>query len=103
MLQYRWTAQVSEATSVRLADTLQLSMINWHLDFFRNFSEVSLAMRADSEASMRRDPAHYLQRLAEWRAIATYPDLVSNVYLAGVDPAGRPHARRLDQTAGFDT
>lgn len=100
ILQYRWTAQVSEATSVRLADTLQLSMINWHLDFFRNFSEVSLAMRADSEPSVRRDPAHYARQLAEWRAMATYPDLVANVYLVGVDLASRPVARRLDRTAG---
>ena len=38
VLQYRWSTEVSEATGVRLADTLQLSMINWHLDFLRNFS-----------------------------------------------------------------
>ncbi len=36
LLQYRWSNQVSEATtSIRLADSLQMSMINWHLDFFR--------------------------------------------------------------------
>ena len=46
-LQYRWSVEVSEATGVRLADTLQLSMINWHLDFLRNFSEVCLTMRVD--------------------------------------------------------
>ena len=40
VLQYRWSNQVSEATSIRLADSLQMSMINWHLDFFRVFSEV---------------------------------------------------------------
>ena len=38
VLQYRWSNQVSEATSIRLADSLQMSMINWHLDFFRAFS-----------------------------------------------------------------
>jgi signal transduction histidine kinase len=103
VLQYRWTTQVSEATGVRLADTLQLSMINWHLDFFRNFSDVCLAMRGDPEASRRRDATHYLQRLEEWRAIATYPDLVSNVYLVGVDLTSHPVALRLDRAGGrFD-
>jgi len=33
VLQYRWSNQVSEATSIRLADSLQMSMINWHLDY----------------------------------------------------------------------
>ena len=49
-LQYRWSNQVSEATSIRLADSLQMSMINWHLDFFRDFSEICIAMRVDPEA-----------------------------------------------------
>ena len=37
VLQYRWSNQVSEATSIRLADSLQMSMINWHLDPFSRF------------------------------------------------------------------
>ena len=42
-LQYSWSNQVSEATSLRLADSLQMSMINWHLDLFRDFSQICLA------------------------------------------------------------
>ena len=52
-LQYRWSNQVSEATSIRLADSLQMSMINWHLDFFRDFSEICVAMRVDPESTRR--------------------------------------------------
>ncbi len=54
VLQYRWSNQVSEATSIRLADSLQMSMINWHLDFFRVFSEICVALRVDPESSTRR-------------------------------------------------
>ena len=45
VLQYRWNRDASEATGVRLADALQLSMVNWHLDLFRNLSEVCLTIR----------------------------------------------------------
>src|SRR5580692_9539461 len=54
-LQYRWSNQVSEATSIRLADSLQMSMINWHLDFFRDFSEICVAMRVEPDGVTRDD------------------------------------------------
>ena len=47
MLQYRWSTRISEATAVRLADSLQMSMMNWQKDFFRYFSEIGLALRID--------------------------------------------------------
>jgi signal transduction histidine kinase len=84
ILQYRWNRDASEATGVRLADALQISIVNWHLDLFRNLSEVSLTMRApappeeESAAAARR-------RVREWRARARYPDLVHRVFLVGRD------------------
>ena len=76
-LQYRWSTEVSEATGVRLADTLQLSMINWHLDFLRNFAEVCLTMRVDPEQGAIGDLTSVRRRVAEWKAVARYPDLVA--------------------------
>ncbi len=38
MLQYRWSTRISEATAVRLADSLQMSMMNWQKDFFGYFA-----------------------------------------------------------------
>ena len=55
LLQYRWNRDASEATGVRLADALQLSMINWHLDLFRNLSEVCLTIRMAGEFSPDND------------------------------------------------
>ena len=81
VLQYRWSNQVSEATSVRLADSLQMSMINWHLDFFRDFSEICLTMRMDPDSRYPDELEEYARHFAEWRAQAKYPGLVSNLYI----------------------
>jgi signal transduction histidine kinase len=81
VLQYRWNQEASDATGVRLADALQLSMINWHLDLFRNLSEVCLTMRMPVDEGNRSDAEQYADRLEEWRSLARYPDLVANVYI----------------------
>ncbi len=81
VLQYRWNRQASEATGVRLADALQLSMVNWHLDLFRNMSEVCLTIRMAAEFSPESDVNQFADRFAEWQSIARYPDLVANVYV----------------------
>ena len=99
VLQYRWSTEVSEATGVRLADTLQLSMINWHLDFLRNFAEVSLTMRVDPEQGAIGDLSQYARRVAEWKAVARYPDLVAHVYLMTAGESARLQARRLNASS----
>ena len=34
-------------------DSLQMSMVNWHLDFLRDLTEICLTLRADSEGDAR--------------------------------------------------
>jgi signal transduction histidine kinase len=82
-LQYRWSARVSEATAVRLADSLQMSLMNWQKDFFRYFSEIALALRIDPVEDAPGDIGQYVRRLAEWKALAKYPNLISGVYILG--------------------
>src|SRR5260370_27882213 len=77
VLQYRWSNQVSEATSIRLADSLQMSMINWHLDLFRDFSEICIAMRADSEPGLHGHWNQYARRFTDCQNATAHPDLVS--------------------------
>ncbi|MEI9812742.1 MAG: HAMP domain-containing sensor histidine kinase [Acidobacteriota bacterium] len=81
VLQYRWSARVSEATAVRLADSLQMSLMNWQKDFFRYFSEIALALRIDPLEDAPGDVNQYVRRLAEWKALAKYPNLISGVYI----------------------
>src|SRR5580693_9587960 len=77
-LQYNWSNQVSEATSLRLADSLQMSMINWHLDFFRDFSQICVALGVDPDGEPPADLQQFAKSFAEWKAGAAYPELVSD-------------------------
>src|SRR5260370_30374812 len=85
VLQYRWSNQVSEATSIRLADSLQMSMINWHLDFFRDFSEICVALRVEPEGGAQDDWNQYVRRFDEWKKTTSHPDLVSSIYIFRFD------------------
>src|SRR5882672_8252657 len=73
VLQYRWSNQVSEATSIRLADSLQMSMINWHLDLFRDFSEICIAMRVEPEAGAQGDWNPYARLLEKGKKTTGHP------------------------------
>src|SRR5882672_9964823 len=95
-LQYRWSNQVSEATSIRLADSLQMSMINWHLDFFRDFSEICVAMHVDPGADTPDDRGQYARRFAEWKKTTAHPDVVSSVYVMKINEARDLEVLRLD-------
>ena len=103
VLQYRWNRDASDATGVRLADALQLSMINWHLDLFRNLSEVCLTMRMAAEYPSDDDLNEFAVRFTEWQSVARYPDLVANVYVVVRRGPGEPlETFRLDpETSRF--
>src|SRR3982074_1781437 len=96
VLQYRWSNQVSEATSIRLADSLQMSMINWHLDLFRDFSEICIALRVEPEAGAQGDWNQYARRFDEWKKTTAHPDLVSGLYVLRFDEAPGTKTLRLD-------
>jgi len=107
VLQYRWSGQVSEATSIRLADSLQMSMINWHLDFFRALSEICVALRVDSDAAgAAADWNQYAARYADWKKATANPGLVTGIYVArtGDSPEAQllqlaPSSQRFDANA----
>src|ERR1700692_364894 len=89
VLQYRLSNQVSEATSIRLADSLEMSMVNWHLDFFRDFSEICIAMRVDPETDAQDDWNQYARRFDDWKKSTAHPNLVSGLYLFKFDGASQ--------------
>jgi signal transduction histidine kinase len=97
-LQYRWSNQVSEATSIRLADSLQMSMINWHLDFFRDFSEICISMQVEPGEGTQSDWNQYGRRFAEWRKVTAHPDLVSNIYILRLDADSNSSSQQLDSS-----
>jgi len=92
-LQYNWSNQVSEATSLRLADSLQMSMINWHLDLFRDFSQICVALGVDPEGDAPPDLQQFARSFADWKTGAAYPELVSGLYILQSDET--PHSPTL--------
>ena len=95
VVQYRWSNQVSEATSIRLADSLQMSMINWHLDFFRVFSEICVALRVDPESGTAEDWDQYARRYVDWKKTTANPNLVSGLYILRFNEAPAAQVLRL--------
>ncbi|MBM3777553.1 MAG: HAMP domain-containing histidine kinase [Acidimicrobiia bacterium] len=95
VLQYRWSREINEATGVRLADTLQMSMVNWHLDLQRNFDEAARTLFVEPASD-----AEYALRYREWTALARYPAFIGGVYLLEPGPSGTGRARRLDSGTG---
>src|ERR1700680_1752959 len=95
VLQYRWSNQVSEATSIRLADSLQMSMIHWHLAFFRVFSEVCVALRVDPDSSTQDDWDQYARRYADWKKTTANPNLVEGLYVLRLEEAPGAQVLRL--------
>jgi signal transduction histidine kinase len=93
ILQYRWNREANDATGIRLADSLQLSMVNWHVDLVRSLAEICLALRDAtpqgptildrSAAGTVGSPTAYAGAIASWRARTRYPDLVRSVSVVG--------------------
>jgi signal transduction histidine kinase len=81
IVQYRWSEEVRSATSVRLADSLQMSMMSWHLNLFRDLSDLCLRVRLDSDTLSGPELARTVRRFHEQQAAAAYPDVVSELNL----------------------
>jgi signal transduction histidine kinase len=94
-LQYDWSNRVSEATSQRLADSLQMSMINWHLDFFRDFSQICLALGIDPDEAAPADLQQVAKSFVDWEGRAPYPELVSGFYIIPANRSRRASAQRF--------
>jgi len=79
VLQYRSSREVTQATGVRLADTLQMSLVNWHVEFERQFTELTGTL--DTQLTGDITPARVRAAVDVWRLAARYPALVSQVLL----------------------
>jgi len=94
-LQYRWTREISEATGVRLADTLLMSIVNWHIDLERNFAEIARELGGDAVDGGLEGHG---RRFAEWKRLARYPELIRAAYV--LDASGPASARRFNEKTG---
>lgn len=79
--QYRSSREVTEATGIRLADTLQMSLVNWHVEFERQFTE--LTGTVDRQAAGRPGAAGVREAIDAWRASARHPGLLRSAAVSG--------------------
>jgi signal transduction histidine kinase len=101
VVQYRWSEQVSSATSVRLADSLQMSMMNWHLNLFRNLSDICQQVGLNAGSAGGREIEDATRRFQKQQASGEYPSLVSDFDLVPSD-TGLPTLRWNGTTDRFE-
>jgi signal transduction histidine kinase len=79
VLQYRWSAEVSEATRSRMRANLQSALINFRQDVSRELATLCVEMETDSATPPDApDLAHKLQH---WQRMSPHPGLVASIYL----------------------
>jgi signal transduction histidine kinase len=96
VLQYRWSMQVGEANEAQIGANLQALLMDWHMDLFREFSGIAIALQVGPDSGARDDWPDYLDRYAEWARTADHPDLIENVYVYETAEAGERELIRLD-------
>ena len=114
-LQYRWNMQIRQATEVRLCADLESVMMKWHLNLYREFSTICIALQVGPDSGAEDHWSDYLHRYGDWRRAAndagsienlySNPDVVSNIYVYETSrgPNGRllvldPDADRIEQS-----
>lgn len=99
-LQYKWAKQVSDATRAHVTADLRKSILGWHLDFFRSLAGAPVSLRLNAEPEEYQDRKTYAKRYQEWRARASYPDIISNVYIWDVNDKRHSAMVRLNTATG---
>jgi signal transduction histidine kinase len=99
VLQFRWTSQITEATDAQIGSNVQSLMMDWHLDLYREFSAVCVALQVGPDSGARDGWRDYLQRYADWTGTAANRDMVENVYIWEVSPRAEPQLLRLNVEA----
>jgi len=80
LFQYHWNMQIKQAAELRVGTNLESVVMKWHLNLYREFSTICIALEVgpDSGANARWDD--YLRRYEEWRHAATASGFVENLY-----------------------
>lgn len=105
-LQYKWAAQLSEATEVRIGSNLQSLMTSWQRDLYDELSAVCVELQVGPDSGAHDAWNDYLQRYAEWNqggisgeageGAYPNPDLVREIYDWQTSAPGKPELLRLD-------
>ena len=100
-LQYRWTSQLSAATELRIAANIESVMVDWHWDFYRQFSTICVALQVGPDSGAYDEWDVYRDRYGHWQQEAAYPSLVRGLYLFETSWKSSPRFLKVDPGANL--
>lgn len=94
IVQYRSSVDVSRAAAQRLTDSLQMSIMSWQQNLFRDLADICLRFRLDGHRIDLRDLEQAVSRFQTRQESADHRDLVAGIYLvsAGSAPPAEWHS-----------
>jgi hypothetical protein len=106
VLQYRWTAQVTDATDARIGSDIQSLMMDWHYDFYRELSAICAALQVGPDSGAHDNWQDYLQRYGVWsrntnpqgsfESVNSRANFVENIYIWETSRTRNPRLFRLN-------
>lgn len=100
ILQYRWSQEVSDATSARLHENLESSMQGFREDLNRELTSIFSVFQADPDLSPRDKSQQYAQEYQGWSQSSQHANLVSHVFLLQQTAEKQPQFSQLNTAAG---
>jgi signal transduction histidine kinase len=80
-VQYRWSAQVSEAAGAQMQSNLHISLMGFRQDFARELGSAAMEIRSVVNGSSAIKPAELREQFHHWQQTTAHPNLVSYIYL----------------------
>lgn len=99
-MQYRWSNQVSQATSERMEVDLESTMMRWRDDLYREIAGFCFQLQVDPESTSHDRLKQYSQQYSLWAQTAAHPSVVSGMYILESDGGGPPMLLKLDMATG---
>ena len=81
VLQYRWSNQVSRATSERMEVDLETTLMRLRDDFYRDIAGFSFQLQINPAAGLEERQKEYARQYQGWVRKAAYPSVVANLFV----------------------
>lgn len=90
VMQYRWSQEIAQASSLRMRANLQVSINRFREDLDRELSTVALIFQSDAGASAGDRLNSFAQHYQSWQRSTAHPKLVSAIYISQGNPKDSP-------------
>jgi two-component system sensor histidine kinase SenX3 len=90
ILLYRWATQLTEVTRMHIGVDLHAMMTNWQLEFYREMSDMPIALQVGPDSGAHDGWRDYFARYQLWNKSTAAPKLVRNVFIWETSRLGQP-------------